>query len=114
MAQRLTVEEKTDIVEKVDELVKREKISVKEACNRLDVPYWKYFNALKGLKKAKKKARAVKAKTVAPTSVKGELNVELVFKGKIAEQVREYAEAYGVEPEVVCRIMVVDALKRKM
>jgi hypothetical protein len=112
MAQRLTLEEKKDLVGKVDELVKTEKISVKEACKRLDTPYWKYFNALKGLKNKKKKAR-VRAKELAVASVSGELKVELVFKGDTAKLVCEYAEAYGIEPEAVCRILVIDALNEK-
>lgn len=116
MAQRLTVEEKKDLVGKVDELAKREKISVKEACKRLDTPYWKYFNALKGLKKGKKNVRAktkagVKVLTAAP--VNDELRMELVFKGGTAKLVCEYADAYGIEPEAVCRILLVDALKEK-
>ena len=117
MAQRLTVEEKKDLVGKVDELAKSEKISVKEACKRLDTPYWKYFNALKGLKKGKKTVRAVKTKaetkSLAAPSVNDELKMELVFKGGAAKLVCEYADAYGIEPEAVCRIMVIDALKDK-
>jgi hypothetical protein len=113
MAQRLTPEEKKDLVGKVDELVKTEKISVKEACKRLDTPYWKYFNALKGIKKGKKKVRVVKAKALAVPYVNDELKMELVFKGGTAKLVCEYADAYGVEPEAVCRIMVIDALKEK-
>lgn len=110
--QRLTLEEKKELVEKVDELVKRENLSVKEACKRQDIPYWKYHAAVKSLKNEKRKARA-EAKALAVTSKNGELKVELVFKGDAAKLVREYAEAYDVEPEVVCRIMVIDALKEK-
>ena len=114
--QRLTLEEKTDLTGKVEDLAKSEKISIKEACKRLDIPYWKYFNALKTMKKGKKKARiAIKSKApkaIAPSDV-GELKVELVFWGESANQVREYAESYGVEPEVVCRILLIDALKEK-
>src|SRR5271157_2690882 len=106
MKQRLTVEEKKDLVQKVNELAKSEKISIKEACKRLDVLYWKYFNALKTIKTEKKKAR-VEAKSLAAASVNGELKIELIFKGDAAKLVMEYAEAYGVEPEVVCRIMVI-------
>jgi hypothetical protein len=114
--QRLTDEEKKDLTGKVEELAKSEKISIKEACKRLDIPYWKYFNALKTMKKGKKKARiATKSKApkaIAPSEV-GELKVELVFSGESANQVKEYAESYGVEPEVVCRILLIDALKEK-
>jgi len=126
--QRLTLEEKKDLVGKVDDLAKNEKISVKEACKRLEMPYWKYFNALKVIKSSKKKvkvgAKAGKkagAKAVAKTetralpavSTNGELTVELVFKGDAAKLVKGYALAYDVEPEVVCRIMVIDALNDK-
>jgi hypothetical protein len=45
--------------------------------------------------------------------IEPELKFELVFKGDVAGQVREYAEAYGVDPKVVCRIMVIDGLKDK-
>jgi hypothetical protein len=116
MAQRLTLEEKKDLVGKVDELAKNEKISVKEACKRLDTPYWKYFNALKGMKKGKKKVRAktkAETKVLTATPVNDELKVELVFKEGTAKLVCEYSEAYGVEPEAVCRILVIDALKDK-
>jgi hypothetical protein len=112
MAQRLTVEEKKDLVEKIDGLVKSENLSVKEACKRLDIPYWKYHAAVKSLKNEKKKART-EAKALSTVSTKGELKVELVFKGDVAKLVREYAETYGVEPEVVCRILIIDALKEK-
>jgi hypothetical protein len=112
MAQkRLTPEEKKELTGKVEELAKSEKISIREACKRLDIPYWKYFNALKILKKGKKTVGKKAPAAPKPTSA-GELKVELVFKGNIAEQVRQYAEAYGVEPEVVCRIMVIDGLKQ--
>jgi hypothetical protein len=110
--QRQTLEEKKDLVGKVDELVKNKKISIKEACKRLDIPYWNYFNASKTIKKWKKKVKTgAKKLPVAP--VNGELKMELVFKGDMAKQVREYAEAYSVEPEVVCRIIVIDGLKEK-
>jgi len=113
MAQkRLTSEEKKELTGKVEELAKSEKISIKEACKRLDIPYWKYFNALKSIKKGKKTTGKKAPAAPKPTNA-GELKVELVFKGNIAEQVMEYAEAYGVEPNVVCRIMVIDALKEK-
>jgi uncharacterized radical SAM superfamily protein len=134
--QRLTLEEKKDLVGKVDDLAKNEKISVKEACKRLDMPYWKYFNALKVIKSSKKKVKVgarvgvkVGAKTGKKVAAKaeakpeartlpivytnGELKVELVFKGDTAKLVKGYALAYDVEPEVVCRIMVIDALNDK-
>ncbi|MBF0554212.1 MAG: hypothetical protein HQK96_06575 [Nitrospirae bacterium] len=108
------MEEKKDLVGKVEELAKSENISIKEACKRLDTPYWKYFNALKSMKNGKKKTKmAIKASKASKPSEVGELKVELVFKGESAKQVKEYAEAYGVEPEVVCRIMLIDALKEK-
>lgn len=112
MKQRLTVEEKKGLVQKVDNLAKSEKLSVKEACKRLDMPWWTYYSALRTIKNEKKKARA-EAKLFAAASANGELKVELVFKGDTARLVREYADAYSVEPEVVCRIMVIDALKEK-
>jgi hypothetical protein len=114
--QRLTLEEKKDLTGKVEELAKSEKIGIKEACKRLDIPYWKYFNALKTMKKGKKKAKIEgksKAPKVSAPSEVGELKVEMVFKGESANQVKEYAEAYGLEPEVVCRILLIDALKEK-
>jgi DNA replication initiation complex subunit (GINS family) len=109
---RLTPEEKKELTGKVEELAKSEKISIREACKRLDTPYWKYFNSLKSMKKGKK-TTGKKAPAALKSTSAGELKVELVFKGNVAEQVREYAEAYGVEPEVVCRIMVIDGLKEK-
>jgi hypothetical protein len=112
MKLKTSLGEKKGFVEKVDELVKNESISVKEACKQLDTPYWKYFNALKAIKSGKKKAR-VEAKELSTTPVSSELNLELVFKGDTAKLVREYALAYDVEPEVVCRIMIIDALKDK-
>ena len=114
--QRLTLEEKKELTGKVEELAKSEKISIKEACKRLDTPYWKYFNALKTMKKGKKKARlAIKSKSpkaIAPSEV-GELKVELVFRGESSKLVCEYADTYDLEPEAVCRILVIDALKEK-
>jgi hypothetical protein len=110
--QRLSLEDKKDLVGKVDELVKSENVSVKEACSRLDTPYWKYFNALKTIKNGKKKAKTG-AKTLVVAPVNDDLKMELVFKGDIAKLVMEYAEAYCVEPEVVCKIIVIDALKER-
>lgn len=113
MVRRQTLEEKKDLVQKVDELVKNENLSVKEACNRLDIPYWKYHAAVKSIKNEKKKARAEAKTLTAISKPSGELKVELVFKGDAARLVREYAETYGVEPEVVCRILLIDALREK-
>jgi hypothetical protein len=65
---------------------------------------------LKGSKKSKAEG---KPKVLANVSTKGELKVETVFKGDAAKLVREYADTYGVEPEVVCKILLIDALKDK-
>jgi hypothetical protein len=117
--QRMSLDEKKEFIGKVDELAKTEKISVKEACKRLDIPYWKYFNALKGLKKTKKKGKVAEkgrrstAKVVPMIIANGELKVDLLFKGDAATLIRDYAMACGVEPEIVCRIMVIDSLKNK-
>jgi uncharacterized radical SAM superfamily protein len=116
--QRMSVDEKREFIAKVDELAKAEKISVKEACKRLDIPYWKYFNALKGLKKTKKNRKVAQkgkaaAKIIPVVTANGELKVELLFKGDTATLIRDYAVACDVEPEIVCRIMVIDSLKDK-
>jgi len=108
----LSFEEKRDLVGKVDDLSKNDKISIKEACNRLDVPYWKYHAVIKSIKNGKKKART-KANTLVAPTVNGDLRVEMVFKGDTAKLVREYSETYCVEPDVACRIMVIDTLKGK-
>ncbi len=112
MKQRLTLDEKKELVEKVKELSKSEKIGIKEACNRLNTPFWKYYGALKSIKKGNKKAKA-EAKAVAVSPASGELKVEMTLKGEAARIVREYADAYNVEPEVVCKILLIDALKEK-
>lgn len=108
MKPRLTFDEKKDLVQKIDELVKVENISVKEACNRLDIPYWKYHAAVKSIKKEARKNKPEK-KSISNQ----ELTVKLFFKGESAKLVREYAETYGVGPDVICRIMLIDALKEK-
>jgi len=68
-----------------------------------------------GIKNEKRNARAEsKSKyVVSKSSDVGELKVEFVFKGDVAKLVREYADTYGVEPNVVCRILLIDALKEK-
>jgi hypothetical protein len=111
--QRQTLEEKTDLVQKVNELSRNENISIKETCKRLDTPYFKYFNAMKAIKNEKRKIKAEKKllSIASKPSDVGELRVELVFKGEAAKLVRESADAYGVEPEAVCRILLIDALK---
>jgi hypothetical protein len=111
MKQRLTIDEKRDLVQKVKEYSKNENTSIKEACKRLDVPFWKYYGALKSLKGSKKSK--AEGKTLADVSTKGALKVEMVFKGDAAKLVKGYADAYGVEPEVVCKILLIDALKDK-
>lgn len=106
--QRQTLEEKKDLEQKVDELSKNEKISIKEACKRLEIPYWKYHAAVKSIKNENRKAKAEKR-----SSGNQELKVELVFKGDIAKLAKDYADRYGVEPEAVCRSLLIDALKEK-
>ncbi len=112
MQQWLTLEEKKGLVQKVRGSSKSENISIKEACKRLDVPFWKYYGALKTIKKANKKARA-EARALAVVPGNGEMRVEMVFKGDAARLVREYADSYGVEPEAVCKVLLIDALKEK-
>lgn len=111
--QRQTFEEKKDLVQKVDELSKNEKISIKEACKRLDTPYWKYHAAVKAIKNEKRKAKAESKALSTASKSSNELKVELVFKGDVAQLVMEYADTYNVEPEVVCRILLIDALREK-
>jgi hypothetical protein len=112
MKQRLSLEEKKDLVQKVKDFSKNENTSIKEACKRLDIPFWKYYGALKSIKSEGKKTKARGRKPVA-VSTKGELKVDLVFKGNTAQLVREYVDAYGVEPETICKIILIDALKEK-
>lgn len=112
MKQWLTLEEKKDLVQKVRGFSKSENISIKEACKRLDIPFWRYYAALKTIKKVNKNARA-EARALAAASDNGALSVELVFKGDAAKLVREYADKYSVEPEVVCKILLIDTLKEK-
>ncbi|AFC99176.1 hypothetical protein Mtc_0409 [Methanocella conradii HZ254] len=56
-------------------------------------------------KKARDETRAVSA---SPAS--GKLKVEIALKREAARIVREYAD---IEPEVICKILLIDALKEK-
>jgi hypothetical protein len=67
---------------------------------------------VKAIKKGKRTAKAA-SKAASTSKSSTELKVELVFKGEAAKLVREYADTYNVEPEVVCRILLIDALSEK-
>jgi hypothetical protein len=112
MRQRLSLEEKKDLVQKVKDFSKNENTGIKDACKQLDIPFWKYYGALKSVKSEGKKTKT-RGRTPAIISTKGELKIDLVFKGDAAQLVRDYVDAYGVEPEIICKIILIDALKEK-